>query len=288
MNGRARGGRGDELLLYGLVGVLLALLLTGCGRGGAVSGPDPVTDAAAVVLPARQAALPARLYGAFTSSADVPEMAAQAGNVVLVVPTYADDPETVAAAIQANGKVAIVSMHHVFGGPRATWDAGWARTREWMAPLESRGLVAAIYVIDEPLHAGIPAARRDEAIGIVRSAGYRTMLAEGVDRAIVSARPPVDLYGVTCYTWPGVGSWSQERCLTAYRDRPSWDLVIGQGYDLQQTRGYNGPVAQQVARWAELGRARGGVVFWVARWPGQTGILDDPEMRAAFNAAGRQ
>lgn len=269
---------------------LTVVVALGCGRSGSVTGPDtdPAASVSPVTLPARQASIPAHLFGAFTSSADVPEMAAQAGNVVLVVPTYADDSELVAAAIQANGKVAVVSTHHVFGGPRATWDAGWKRTREWMAPLEARGLVVAIYVVDEPLHAGIPAAVRDEAIAIVRAAGFKTMLAEGVDRAIVSARPPVDLYGVTCYTWPGVGSWSLERCLTAYRDRPSWNLVIGQGYDLQDTRGYNGPVQQQVARWAELGRQRSGVVFWVARWPGQTGILDDPEVRAAYNAAGRQ
>jgi len=207
-------------------------------------------------------------------------MAAQAGNVVLVVPSYADDPELVAAAIQANGKVAIVSMHHVFGGPRATWDTGWARTRDWMAPLERRGLVAAVYAIDEPLHAGIPASRRDEAIGIVRSAGYRTMVAEWVDEALRNPRPPSDLFGVTAYDWPGYGSWTIERATEAYRTHPDWNVAIGQGFDWHHR---SGTPSQQIAKWAEIGRQRQGVLFWVWSWPSQEGIRDNAEATAAYN-----
>jgi hypothetical protein len=298
-----------ELLLL----VLLALAVLGCGGEESVTGPEPLSSVAPSMAPPH-AALPPHIFGAFASSADVPEIGPQGGNVVLVVPTYADDPERVALALQANGKVAIVSAHHVFGGPRETWGVdpapgaqalaaprayqihgatavsvgGWLQTRDWMKPLEARGLVAAVYVVDEPLHNGIPAARRDEAIAIVHAAGYRTVVAEWVDRALITpARPPVDLYGVTCYSWPGPGSWSLDRCVEAYRTHPGWDLVFAQGFDLQQTTGYNGAVAAQIARWAALPRdfGRAGVLFWVARWPGQTGILDDPEMLAAYRKA---
>jgi hypothetical protein len=269
-----------ELLLL----VLLALAVLGCGGEESVTGPAPLPSVAPSMAPPH-AALPPHIFGAFASSADVPEIGPQGGNVVLVVPTYADDPERVALALQANGKVAIVSAHHVFGGPRETWGVdpapggqalaaprayqihgatavsvgGWLQTRDWMKPLEARGLVAAVYVVDE-----------------------------WVDRALITpARPPVDLYGVTCYSWPGPGSWSLDRCVEAYRTHPGWDLVFAQGFDLQQTTGYNGAVAAQIARWAALPRdfGRAGVLFWVARWPGQTGILDDPEMLAAYRKA---
>ena len=257
--------------------------------------------------PVVQATLPARVFGAFAASADVPEIAPQGGNAVLILPTYADDAERVALALQANGKVAIVSAHHVFSGPRDTWgvDAtpgaqdeaprpysfrgaaavsvgGWARTREWMAPLEARGLVAAVYVVDEPLHNGLAAALRDEAIAIVRAAGFRTVVAEWIDLAVRSSRPPADLFGVTCYDWPGEGSKTLAQCLTAYRDRPSWNLVVGQAYDLHPR---NGSAEQQLEAWSALGRERAGVLFWVARWPGQTGILDQPEVLAAYRKA---
>jgi hypothetical protein len=47
----------------------------------------------------------------------------------------------------------------------------------------------------------------------------------------------------------------------------------------------NGPTAWQIQKWAEIGAQRAGVVFWVARWPGQTGILDSPEILAAYRQA---
>ena len=260
--------------------VVLAISVAACG-GRSLTEPDPGV-AAPPPGQVAQAALPPHIFGAFAASADVPEIGPQGGNVVVVVPSYSDDPERVALALQGNGKTAIVTAHHVFGNPRAGWVAGWQQLREWMRPLEARGLVAAVYVVDEPLHNGIPAATRDEAIAIVRSAGYRTIVAEGIDRAIGAARPPVDLYGVTCYDWPGYGGWSQARCLTAYRDRPSWDLVIGQGFDLHPR---NGTAQQQLEAWAALGRERAGVLFWVARWPGQMGILDDGELLAAYREA---
>ena len=293
-----------ELLLL----VLLALAVLGCGGDETPTIPTGQPPTAGPVV---QAPLPTDVYGAFAASADVPEIGPQGGNVVLVVPTYADDPERVALALQANGKLAIVSAHHVFGGPRETWGVdpapgaqalaaprayqiqgatavsvgGWLQTRDWMKPLEARGIVAAVYVVDEPLHNGIPAARRDEAIAIVRAAGYRTAVAEWIDRALITpARPPVDLYGVTCHWWPGYGSWSQERCLTAYRDHVAWDLVIGQGYD-----DYSFQLdPASFARWARMANETGkrGVLFWVARWPGQRGILDHDGYLAAFRAAG--
>jgi hypothetical protein len=34
--------------------------------------------------------------------------------------------------------------------------------------------------------------------------------------------------------------------------------------------------------WAEIGRQRQGVVFWVWRWPGQEGIGDNSEALAAY------
>jgi hypothetical protein len=302
-------GQSNERAL-GLIFILIATL-TGCGRDSvAVPSPAEPTTAAPAALPPPPA-LPAGIYGAFASSGDVPEAAAHAGNVLLVIPSYADDPELVAAALAANRKMAIVSAHHVFGGPRSGWGVevgssgmrpgtivrqrgvsyasvgGWQRTLAWMEPLRRRGLVAAVYVVDEPLHNGILGATRDEAVRIVRAAGFRTVVGEWVDQAIRSGRPPgLDLYGVTCYDWPGQGGWRQDRCLTAYADRPEWDLVLGQAFDLH-TR--NGAAATQIRAWAEIARSKqkAGVLYWVARWPGQTGLLDDGELLAAYDQGGR-
>jgi hypothetical protein len=223
------------------------------------------------------------MLGAFARSDDAVE-AAQTGNTVLIVPSYSDDAEQIAAALQARQRFAVLSTHHVFGGPRATWDQGWAHTRAWIEPFVRRGIVAAVYVVDEPLHNGIPASTRDEAIGIVRAAGFRTMVAEWIEpNALRAARPPVDYYGVTCYDWPGYGAWTLERCREAYRTHPDWNIVIGQGFDLQRR---NGTPAQQVQAWREIAQGRAGLLFWVWRWPGQTGIADDPALLAAFRALG--
>jgi len=260
--------------------VLVAVI--GCG-GGSVTGPSPVSDSGEVpVVTAR--VLPPSIYGAFVASADVPEAAANGGNVVLVLPSYRDDAEVVALALQANGQAAIVSAHHVFGGPRARWEQGWSRTREWMAPLEERGLVAAVYVVDEPLHNGISEADRDAAILRVAADGFVTITAEGIQWAQRKARPPSDLFGVTGYDWPGAGGWAQYRCVERYAEHPEWDLVIGQAFDLHPR---NGTARKQFRAWAELGRDRAGVLFWVWRWDGQCGIGDDPALLAAYRESWR-
>jgi len=229
---------------------------------------------------AHQKTMPLFAVGAFAASRDAPEAAAHEGNVVLVVPSYAEDAEAVALALEASDKQAILSAHHVFGGPRDQWEDGWAQTLQWAAPLRSRGLVAAIYVVDEPLANGIPAAERDEAIAIVRTAGYKTMIAEyiGNARNDVTGPQQVDYYGVTAYDPP----LSLEQALTEYRNHPQWNFVVGQGFDLQSA---NGTPQQQFAAWIDVARdtRRAGVVFWVWRWPNQTGIADDPEYLAAYD-----
>lgn len=261
---------------------VLSVMFFGCGGSGSVVGPS---DSPAPTPPptSQRADLPSWIYGAFAASEDVPEAAAHAGSVVLVIPTYADDPRRVASALRANGKVAIVSAHHVFGGPKSGWESGWQKTKEWMAELP----VAAVLVVDEPLHNGIPAADRDEAIARVRADGYRTMTTETVDRALISGtRPPVDLFGSTCYYWPGPGSWSQDRCLTAYASHPSWDVVIGQSYD-----DYSFELdPASFSKWVQMARSSGkrGVLFWVWRWAEQRGIGDHDGYLRAFDAAGRQ
>lgn len=283
----------DPHVLVDPIGYVLAVLalsvLSACGGSNAVTGPSPESTAPA---PVRMAYLPGTVYGAFAESADVREAGANAGNVVLIVPSYVDDAARVADALQATGKVGILSAHHVFGNARATWDKDWPRLKEWAAPLLERSLIAAVLVVDEPLHNGIPASTRDEAIAIVRRDGFRILQTEWVDQAVTSSRPPADLYGVTCYYWSGVGSWSMDRCMEAYRTNPSWNLVIGQGWDVLDrgtpagSRQYTGTVEEQVRRWAEMGKARSGVLFWVWRWPGQTGIGDDPVLRSAYNREG--
>jgi hypothetical protein len=222
------------------------------------------------------------MLGSFAMSADAVE-ASSVGNTVVVVPSYVDDAEPIAAAFQARGRFAVISTHHVFGGPRATWNQGWARAVQWMEPFTRRGQVLAVYVVDEPLHNGIPAGTRDEAVAIVRAAGFRTMVAETVDYAVRSPRPAVDYYGATCYDWPGFGSWTLERCREAYRTHPEWNIAIGQGFDWHHR---SGTPAQQIAAWGEIGRQRQGVLFWVWRWPGQTGLADEPSALAAFRALG--
>jgi len=264
------------------VGAALLTLAAGCGGSGPTSPSDPAAPEPTV---ARTADLPANVYGAYTASGDVPEAAANGGNLVIVIPSYADDANRIADALRANGKLAILSAHHVFGNSRAWWEdgKGWEQTKRWAEPF--RSLTAAVLVVDEPLHNGVPAADRDAAIARVRADGYRTMTTEWVDQAVRSARPSVDLYAVTCYFWPGPGSWSMDRCAEAYRTHPDWNLVNGQAFDAYEGAG-NGSVDSQIARWAEIGRARAGVVFWVWRWDGQEGIGDNPALRSAFNRYG--
>jgi len=267
------------------IGVLggLVFALAACGGGSAPTAPSQPVAPPAVSRPAD---LPPHIFGAFASSEDVPDAAANGGNVVLVIPSYADDALAVGAALRANGKVAILSAHHVFGNHESTWEAGWTQTKAWAAPFAE--LIAAVYVVDEPLWNGIPPATRDRAIARVRADGYRTMVADWVEVAVRSPRAPSDLYGATCYSWPGDGSWSMSRCEEAYRTHPEWNIVIGQGYDVYEggRKGdENGDTASQVARWAQFGRAREGILFWVWRWPGQVGIGDDPALRAAYHKA---
>lgn len=266
--------------------VLVAVVGMGCGGGGGVTGPSEAPAVAPNPGPVVQATLPPHIYGAFAASEDVPEAAANGGNVVLIVPRYEDDARAVASALRANGKVAILSAHHVFGtDPEAGWEKGWANTKMWAAPFAE--LIAAVYVVDEPVHNGIPGATVARAVERVRRDGYRTMIAEWAERAALRnyVWPAVDLRGVTCYSWPGEGSWSMHRCEEAYRTHPEWNIVVGQGFDMYEggRKGdENGDTASQVARWAQLGREREGILFWVWRWPGQTGIGDDPELRAAY------
>ena len=254
------------------------LILAGCG--GSTSSPTaPDSGTQSPVLSTRPAELPPVLYGMFAASADVPEAAANGGNVVLIVPSYADDAQAVAGALRANGKVAILSAHHVFGGHEATWEAGWAQTLKWAEPF--REMIGAVYVVDEPIGNGISKATRDRAIARVKADGYKTMVADNVEWGLIHGRAPSDYFGVTCYDWPGPGSWSLDRCREAYRTHPEWNVAIGQGFNWHHR---SGSPYDQVRAWTEIGRQRQGVVFWVARWPGQTGILDDPEALAAYHA----
>jgi len=257
------------------------LVLSGCGRSS-VTGPSPTTTPdAAPAVSARRADLPARVYGAFVASSDVLEAAANGGTVVLVVPSYSDDARAVASGLRSNGKVAILSTHHVFGNPETTWEAGWAQTKAWAEPFLD--LVAAVYVVDEPLHNGIAPDVRDRAIERVRRDGFKTMVGEWVDQASRSRRPAVDLYGVTCYDWPGFGSWTLDRCREAYRTHADWNIAIGQGFDWHSR---SGTPEEQVAAWVEIGRARQGVVFWVWDWPGQVGLRVDSGALAAYRKGG--
>lgn len=290
--------------------LVFVLALVGCGKASVTSTPTPVPSATPTSN-ARLAVLPPHMFGAFTASADVQEAASNAGNVVLIVPTYNDDPNIVASALASHGKVAIVSAHHVFGNPRSTWGVevgsssirpgssfrmrgvtassvgGWQSTLAWMEPLRRAGVLAGVYVIDEPLHNGIPREIRDEAISIVRNAGFQTVLFEGIDR-VGNERPAVDYFGVTCYDWPGIGGKKLSQCETAYTDHPQWNLVVAQGYDLRQMAVRNGTVEEQIARWSKLGKlpGRAGVIFWVWRWPDQVGIADDSDALVAFNREG--
>jgi hypothetical protein len=174
----------------------------------------------------------------------------------------------------------------VFGNPEATWESGWTSTKAWAEPFAD--LVAAVYVVDEPGHNGILSAQVSRAVERVRRDGYRTMIAETAQQATRGdyRRPAVDLFGTTCYDWPGFGSWTLERCREAYRTHPDWNVAIGQGFDWhvhggRQSEGSES-ITSQMLGWAEIGRQRQGVVFWVWRWPGQEGIGDNSEALAAY------
>jgi len=259
-------------VLFLLVGSALWL---GCGGHNPVA-PTPVestpTTSATVA-----SSVPPFMYGFFAASSDVPEIPNWA-NTIIVVPSYSDDAALIAKSLEARGQVAILSAHHVFGNPKSMWPAEWAHTQAWAAPFRSR--IVAVLVVDEPQGNGIPDAQRDEAIGIVRAAGFRTVTTERVEWA-GKGRPPVDYWGICCYDFPGPGGWTLDRCITAYQDHPDWNLVIGQGFDLQER---NGSPTVQARRWAELARShrKAGLLYWVWRWQGQTGAADNPELLSAI------
>lgn len=210
--------------------VVILTTLVGCG-GGSVTAPADVPEPslAAPVAP------PAFLDGYFSTPRAAGAWAE--GQTYVIVPSWGDNAHAAAAALSQRHAFALVSAHHCFGGKRAEWEACWAKTRAWMAPLEATGRVLGVYVIDEPSHNGINDAAITAAIERVRADGYRTMVAETYarycqdDPATLEPcdrgdtyrtrhySPPADWFGLTAY---GV---SDEYVRDRYREDPR--LAIG-------------------------------------------------------------
>jgi hypothetical protein len=127
---------------------------------------------------------------------------AQPGQTYIVVPSWGEDAAAIAAELERKDAWALVSAHHVFGNPRHTWAGDWARTRAWFQPIERSGRLLGVYVVDEPFHNGIAGGQAsiEDAVAMVRGAGYRTMIAETYAMwRRFHYRPPVDFFGITGY-----------------------------------------------------------------------------------------
>lgn len=210
--GALRGGR--WVVFVGVAAALLSLAV-GCGRGG---GPTDPTAGQEGAFPAAggpvYVAPPGRMEGYFTTARSHELWAA--GSTQVIVPSWGDPIGAAAVTMRERGVWAMVSAHHCFGGPPAGWEECWAKTRAWMRPAEETGRVVGVYVVDEPLHNGVPKERVEAAIARVRADGYRVMVAETYARYAGGGRwvPPVDWFGLTAYeTKPG---WVADR----YREEP--------------------------------------------------------------------
>ncbi len=179
--------------------VVILTTLAGCG-GGSVTAPTDVPEP----TPAAPVAPPALMDGYFST----PRAAGAwtEGQTYVVIPSWGDDAQAAAAALSQRHAFALVSAHHCFSGKRAEWDACWAKTRAWMAPLEATGRVLGVYVIDEPLHNGVSHGAAAAAVARVRADGYRTMVAETYSMYAKTLRETglrldfgADWYGLTAY-----------------------------------------------------------------------------------------
>ena len=184
-------------------GLMTLALAGGCGKGGVTGPSEGAVEAQAPAGGAQggaggsgvaPVAPPAYMDGWFATARSAGAWAE--GSTTIIVPSWGDDAEGAARTLVERHAFALVSAHHCFGNPRREWEVCWNKTRAWMAPIERTGRLLGVYVVDEPLHNGVTREAIEEAVAIVRAAGYRTMVAETF---------PCTIESVGCLRWTGSG-----------------------------------------------------------------------------------
>jgi hypothetical protein len=184
------------------------------------------------------------MQGYFVSSGGAPR-AITPGSVSIVVPSWGDSAEAIAAALTTRGAWALVAVadQQVGGGD-------WPRTRAWLAPIERTGRLVGIYVADEPFLNGWTQAQVSSALAPVSAAGYRTMVAEA-SGSYTGWRPPSTWFGLTAYYDPLL--WTLKR----YQEDPGLNVVFGDRAAEGKWRDFAGWVGKPLFLWSlDMGDGR--------------------------------
>lgn len=251
------------------------VILAGCG-GNHQAGPtavDPIADTVSTPEVRALATLPPYFEGFYVLGPDAHTVP---GNVEVLILSWGDDIEAIARVMATRGQLAFVSTHCCLW-PGGRFDpAQWERIEtEWLTPLRRAGVLAGVYLVDEPRINGISDDEVARGAAFVSAQGLPTMAVRANLNSKRLPRLPVDYYSFTCYDFAGPGGTKKEWCRDEYR-RGAYDFVVGQAFD-------GGKGMPDQAYWRETAREAGvGIISWVWRWSGQTGCADDPACLATW------
>lgn len=256
--------------------------LAGCGKGGAVSGPSPVsqetTPPASNVEP-----LPAnRIFGYYAyGDADVPTYGGWTNWVLLYTTNVGRSREVAEDCRRA--RVQVTWTPFLGEATSRNWDATWESNKALIRPFADAGVLHSVYVADEPMAAGWgDYAEVTRRVALVHAEGWRAWYTEeqsGLD----SPHPPVDYYGMDCYGDP-------DYCEARLIAHPEVNVYVAYAFRSVIGLPRCGPWPAKLPdqrRQAEIAhRARVGIAWWTwISWPGSgdcayEGIGDNPEAQS--------
>lgn len=267
-------------LAWCAVAVTVAFWLTACGRES-ISGPSIVPETGTVVPETstpRVVPVPPTARGFYVRGSDL-AVEHVPGTAHVAILSWGEDITAIVSRLRAAGQVAFVSTHCCLWTGGRFDPAAWDRVeREWLRPFADAGVLAGVYLAEETTAYGISEAEVSRGAEFVSAHGYPTMVVRGWSERSLG-RPPVDYYGVTGYTYSIKQAWYRDWVLGG----ADVDLAVGQAFDA--TIGYERGIPDQDFQFETARRAGIPLFAWVWRWPGQTGCADDPECRAAWEAA---
>jgi hypothetical protein len=215
--------------------LLLWLPLLACS-GHNLAGPSLIASS----LPSQnfsQVPPPSIMQGYFVSGSGAPT-AITPGSVSIVVPSWSDSADAIAAALQTKKAWAIVAV-----ADQRPSGGDWAHTRSWMAPIKRTGRLAGVYVADEPFLNGWTQAQVESAVAQVKADGYKTMIAE--DSTYYHGwRPPITWFGITAYYDPLL--WTLQK----YQTDPNLDVVFGPANAKAKWQDFAGWVGKSLFLWS--------------------------------------
>lgn len=251
--------------------VVIALLAAACG--GSVTGPTPVEPPQDNPLPPL-APVPQTGFGFFVQGRDI-ENERIPGNIHILLLSWGDDVERIARNMRGNGQVGLVSTHCCLWGGGKFDASRWTRIEEeWLTPLRMHGVLAGIYLVDEPNGNGISVDNVVLGASHAENHGYPTFAATQwrFRRTVL----PVSAQATTAYEWAGPGGTKKEYARDWYRENNEW--IVGEAFNAG--RGMRASTFEFWRETAELTRKP--IINWVWRWPGQEGCGDSPVCRSVW------